>query len=145
MANVTFDPAAFKARFPEFATQTDPVLTAQWNTAALYVTTENYGRLMDDGRVYAVQLMTAHLLRLAANIAADAGGAGTPSIVAQASIDKVRITLAPPPTPDARTYWLNLTPYGQQLIVFLQARAVGGFYVGGTRERAAFRKAGGVF
>lgn len=145
MSDVTLDPAAFRIACPEFATKTDPEITAQWNIAILYVTTQNYGRITDTSRAYAIYLMMAHLFRLAANIASDPGGGGTPSITAAARIDKVLVTLSPPPTPDGLRYWLSLTPYGQQLLAFLSVRSIGGFYIGGSDERAAFRKAGGRF
>lgn len=149
---VTLDPATFRALFPEFADATaypEAALQIRWDAEAVgYVSDENCGDLRDAKRAYAVQLMLAHLLRLS-KLAASAGvgGAALAGVVTAATIDKVSVTLAPPPARDAWGYWLAQTPYGQQLSAFLSAQAVGGFYIGGNipAERSAFRKAGGVF
>jgi hypothetical protein len=50
-----------------------------------------------------------------------------------------------PPAANAWQYWLNTSPYGMQLLALLQAKGVGGLYVGGLPERDAFRKVYGVF
>lgn len=148
MTTVTLVPAAFRALFPEFANVAaypDAVLQTRWDTeATLHVDPEVYGDLTAARRTYAVQLMLAHLLRLSAMVAL-AGAEGAVGVLTGATIDKVSITLAPPPARGAWGHWLAQTPYGQQLVAFLSAASVGGFYVGGNAERSAFRKAGGVF
>ncbi|OWK47571.1 hypothetical protein FRUB_01270 [Fimbriiglobus ruber] len=37
-----------------------------------------------------------------------------------ATIDKISVTLEPPPAPNAWQYWLQSSPYGQQLLALLQ-------------------------
>jgi hypothetical protein len=149
MADVTLDPALFRQLFPEFAANppnTDAVIQFRWDEAALYVTTENCGDLIDARRQHAVMLMTAHLMRLAVLLAAaPAGEPATPGVVTGATIDKVSVTLQPPPSRNEWGYWLNQTPYGQQLLAYLRVQSVGGFYVGGLPERDAFRKVYGVW
>lgn len=49
------------------------------------------------------------------------------------------MTVAAAPGTTSYTYWLNSTPYGQQLAALLARCSAGGFYVGGLPERAAFR------
>jgi hypothetical protein len=143
---VTLDPATFRALFPEFAAQTDEALQIRWdNEATAYVSADNCGDLTGTKRAYAVQLMLAHLLRLSAMAVENPSGPA--GVVTAATIDKVSVTQAPPPVSagDAWGHWLQQTPYGGQLAAYLKRQAVGGFYVGGHPERAAFRKAGGVF
>jgi hypothetical protein len=66
--------------------------------------------------------------------------------VSGASVDKVSVTLTPPPVKSQWQWWMSLTPRGAQLLALLKSKAAGGLYVGGLpAERAAFRKAGGVF
>lgn len=146
---ITMDIATFRALFPEFADVVeypDAALQTRWDAEAVaYVSDEDCGDLAGTKRAYAIQIMLAHLLRLS-KLAAAAGAGATPAgVVTSATIDKVSVTLAPPPARDARGYWLAQTPYGQQLSAYLTAQAVGGFYVGGRAERAGFRKVGGAF
>ena len=79
--------------------------------------------------------MTAHLLALSVMIASG----NTPGVMVAATIDKISITLEPPPAPNAWQYWLQTTPYGQQLLALLQVASVGGFYAAsGVPGRAGF-------
>lgn len=149
MADVTLDKPLFRSLFPEFAdvvAYPDAVLQTRWdNEATLYVTAANEGDLMDGKRAYAIQCMLAHLLRLTKlATAAGAGGTAVTGVVTQATVDKVSVTLAPPPARGEWGHWLAQTPYGVQLSAFLSAQAAGGFYYGGLPERSAFRKVGGV-
>ncbi len=147
---VTLDVAVFRVMFPEFASveaYPDAVLQLRWdNEAVAFVSDENCGSLTGTKRAYAVQIMLAHLLRLSKLAAqVDAGGMQVAGVVTGATIDKVSVTLAPPPSRGEWGYWLAQTPYGAQLASYLSMQAAGGFYVGGNPERAAFRKVGGVF
>jgi hypothetical protein len=142
--------ATFRALFPEFASveaYPDEALQIRWDAEAVaYVSDENCGDLRDAKRAYAIQLMLAHLLRLSKLAAAEGtDGPAVAGVVTGATIDKISVTLAPPPTRDAWGYWLAQTSYGGQLSAFLSRQAVGGFYIGGMPERAGFRKVGGVF
>lgn len=137
----TFDAAAFKAAFPAFASVDDLTLQGYWDAAVCYISPNNYGWLVDDCRLRALNLMTAHLARLAEIIATGQ----LPGLEQSASIDKISVTMTPPPVKNQFHWWLSLTPYGQQLLALLLARSAGGFYIGGLPERAAFRKVGGLF
>lgn len=146
MAVVTLDKTLFRGLFAEFAdvvAYPDAVLQSRWdNEATAYVSADNCGDLIDARRAYAIQCMLAHLLRLAKVVSDASSLAG---VVVGAQIDKVQVQLAPPPTRGEWGHWLGQTPYGQQLMAYLQSQAVGGFYVGGNPERAAFRKVGGIW
>lgn len=134
----SFNAAAFRVTYPAFANETTfPTVTLQayFTTAGSYLANDNYGQLRDDSRYTALTLMTAHLAALSVLIAAGE----TPSVAAGASIDKVTVSLEPPPVKSQFHWWLSTTPYGQQLLAMLQMRSAGGFYLGGSRTRGGFR------
>ena len=141
---ITLDIAAFRALFTAFADTTtypDATITMFWDTAINYVSNADYGELNGSSREYALQLMTAHLLALQAIV----NKGQTPSMVNSSTIDKISVSLTVAPVKNQWQWWLNLTAYGQQLLALLQIKAVGGLYIGGLPERAAFRKVGGIF
>lgn len=92
-------------------------------------------------RYRALTLLTAHLAALGVLIAAGQ----VPGLVQTATVDKVSVSLTPPPILTQFQWWLSLTPYGQQLLALLQVASVGGIYIGGLPEISAFRKVGGIF
>lgn len=144
---VTFDPALFRAQFPQFADDTifpDALLIGQFELACDYVSPDEYGRMSAAARRQAVYLMTAHLLALGV-IVASGGYTGQPGIVQSSSVGDVSVTLTPPPVKSQWRWWLNTTPYGSQLVALLEAQSAGGFYIGGLPERSAYRKVGGIF
>ncbi|MDL2313387.1 DUF4054 domain-containing protein [Desulfovibrio sp. OttesenSCG-928-C14] len=144
-ASYEFDPASFRAAFPEFA---DPVawpdaqLVRNNEMALCYISPRPGKRLKGACRALAIDLMTAHLLKLDQALASgDMSG-----LVNSATVDKVSVSLTPPPLKSQRDWWYALTGRGQQLLALLKSKAAGGLYVGGLPpERAAFRRAGGVF
>lgn len=143
-AVISFNVAAFRAAFPAFANATtypDPTLTGYWNAATCYISPVVYGRLQETCRGRALDLMTAHLAALADLIAAGE----QPGIITSATIDKISVAMEAPPSDNQWQYWLNLTPYGQQLLALLQVKSSGGFYIGGVAERSGFRRAFGGF
>jgi hypothetical protein len=140
----TLDAELFRKLFPEFADDAaypEPVLAARWTEATGYVSAETSpcGLLSEAKRGYALQCLTAHLLRLAKVIAQAGTGEGMTGVVIQATIDKVSVMLQAPPSRGEWGHWLAQTPYGQQLASFLAAQAAGGFYIGGSAVRGAFR------
>ena len=141
---ITLDIAAFRAMFPAYADETaypDTLLDVQWGLAVCYVSDNNHGRLSEACRTRALYLMLAHLLDLG-----DRVNSGAPSgQVVGASEDGVSVSLTPPPNESQFSWWLNVTPYGQQLNSLLDVNSVGGFYAGGRPERRGFRRIGGGF
>lgn len=147
MSTITLDLTAFRALCPQFADPAkfpDALVTLQFSMASGYVSTDTYGGMDVSARTNALYLMTAHLLALGVIIAAG-NYTGQPGFIIASRVGDVQVQLQPPPERGQWRYWLNLTPYGAQLIALLDAQAVGGGYVGGLPERAAFRKVGGVF
>lgn len=142
---ITFDVDLFRVQCSEFANDLlypDVLLQGFWDMAISYISDVNYGYLRDASRVLALNYMTAHLAKL--NLMITANPSGNTGLVQGAMIDKVSVTLTPPPLPNQFQWWLGLTPYGQMLLALLQVKSVGGMYVGGLPERAAFRKVGGI-
>ena len=142
---ITFDVAVFRQQFPAFdneATYSDATLQTMFDAATCYISDDDYGRLNGNCRLRALNLMTAHLQSIQDSINA---GEGSPDILVSASIGSTSVTVQPPENKDQWEWWLNQTPYGQQLLSLLLSTSVGGFYIGGLAERSAFRKFGGQF
>jgi hypothetical protein len=147
MSTITLDIATFRALYPQFAsagTFPDVALQAQFDMATGYVSVDTYGDMTQPVRTQALNLMTAHLLALGVVIAQN-NYTGQVGVVQAAGVDRINVTLQPPPQRNQWRWWLNCTPYGAQLVSLLDMQSAGGFFVGGLPERAAFRKTYGVF
>jgi hypothetical protein len=94
-------------------------------------------------RQLALYQMTAHLLTL--NDMANENEGAPSGLVQDAQVDKVRVSLTPPPVRSQFGTWLNLTAPGANLWALLAKTAVGGLYIGGNPERYGFRRVGGGF
>lgn len=143
-ALLTFDDAAFRLAFPEFTDEAlypETTLQMYWTQGVCYVSDYNCGWLRGDCRQQALNLMTAHIAKLAGMIAIGQN----PGVITNSTIDKVSVTIMPPPVKSQFQYWLATTPYGSRLWALLSVRSAGGFYVGGLPERSAIRKVGGIF
>lgn len=132
MPCINYNDTAFRILFPAYAnTTTYPasMLQAYWDTATAYVSNRNggcyTGGLTLAQQTLALNQMTAHLVYLAGLIALGQ----TPGVMVGATIDKISITLEPPPAPNQWQYWLQTSPYGQQLLALLQVASAGGFYI----------------
>lgn len=147
MTTIAFDPATFRATFGQFAspvTFPDSLLNLNFGLATGYVSPDTFGDMPVLARTSALNLMTAHITAIGVLIAQN-GYQGQVGVVTGAQVDRVNITLQPPPARSQWAWWLNTTPYGAQLSALLEAQAVGGMFVGGLPERAAFRRVGGGF
>lgn len=141
-ALIQFDVNAFYAAFPPFqGTITQDALQIYWDTASIMVDPTMPQAPYVARQTRYLQLMTAHLATLNIMIM----GGNLPGIITAATIDKVSVTLQPPPEKNQFQWWLNQTPYGQQLAALTQIATIGGFFVGGLPETSAFRKVGGIF
>lgn len=146
---LVYTDADFRAAFPFFADTTmypEARLQQNFVNGSGYISTLNYGAMVDANRQQALYLITAHVtvLQDALN-AAMAGQTMVIGILTQAKIDKVTVTVQPPVSKNAFQYWLNLTPYGQALLALLAVQSAGGWQVGGNPERQAFRRVAGGF
>lgn len=139
-----FDIPQFRVDYPAFSntvTYPDQILQNNFNNATCYISNEDYGWLAGDCRYQALTLMTAHLTALNDLVAAGQ----VPGLAQTATIDKISISLTPPPLKNQWQWWLSLTPYGQNLLALLQVNSVGGLYIGGLPETSAFRRFSGLF
>lgn len=142
-AVITFNVGEFRLQFPAFPDSeqySDATLQQFFTTATCYISDKNYGYLKGHCRKEALYLMVAHLAALNALILSG----NTPSVVQGAAVDKVNVTLVPPPAETQFAWWLQTTPYGMQLYALLTTAGAGGWYIGGLPETAAFRKVGGI-
>lgn len=65
MAVVVFDPAAFKARYPEFSTLTDAMLQGYFDEATIYLDNTDRSRVTDvNVRRVLLWMLTAHVAAL---------------------------------------------------------------------------------
>lgn len=140
----SLDLAGFRAAFPAFADPVawpDEMLARVNGEAQCYISPCPGTRLRGDCLSLAIGYLTAHLLKLEEAVNTGSGS----GLVSSASVDKVSISLTPPPVKNEFKWWLALTLYGQKLAALLKVKG-GIIYVGGLPpERSAFRKAGGVF
>ncbi len=132
MRTLQYIDADFRALFPAFAsTTTYPAVTLQlyWDVATDYISAnpQCWGGLKINQQTLALNQLTAHITQL--NTLAATGQAG--GIVQGATVDKVSVTLVPPPVPNQWRFWLNQTSYGQQLLALLEVASVGGWFLGG--------------
>ena len=111
MASVTFDPAAFKARYQEFAALGNPLLSAYFSEATLYLNNGDDSKVSDlTVREILLNMLVAHLAKL------NSGANGeTPSDlvgrVSQASEGSVSVTADMGP-PSGSAAWFLQTKYG---------------------------------
>ncbi len=146
-ACIQYNDANFRALFPQYANATTyPQATIQlnWNSAILYISNRSGGCYFGGPNLaqqtQAINLMTAHLLYLQGIIA----GGNIPAMVNGATIDKINVTLQPPPLKNQWQWWLSLTPYGQQLLALLLVVGVGGYYISTSPPGRAGFQFGGV-
>src|ERR1700759_2316421 len=111
MGTISFNEEAFRALFPAYGTTTPQtsalILQAYWDTATAYVSNRTggcyTGGMSLAQQTLALNQMTAHLLCLAGLIATG----NTPGVLTGATIDKISVTLEPPPAPNQWQYWLQ--------------------------------------
>lgn len=148
---LTFNYALFQQQFPTYSNPTtypESLLQNYWDIVINYMSNVgNYGSLQGAQRQYALNLLVAHMIYLSVLIGTGNPNTGSqvPGLMQTATIDKVSVGLTPPPLPNQFQWWLNQTPWGQQLLALLQMNSVGGFYIGGQGAVAAFGYQGGNY
>lgn len=142
----TFPVDVFLEEFGEFASLELPFVMRHGRRAMHYVKYGKAGMPIpsdDDGdRIYALFLMTAHLIQLSLNNANQNGeqpgsggssesGGGTVGRVKKAMIGSVTVETDSPNTYTSTdwTYWLQQTPYGSEFLAFMEAVAPLGVYL----------------
>lgn len=129
----TFNEQYFRSAYPEFGdakVYTTAQLQRWWFWTTTYMSPVNRCTFLISGLegptlFNGLNLMLAHFAEIER-----LGAAGqVPGIITEADIDKVSVTLEPPPLPDQFQWWLGTTRYGQSLLALLQICSVGGFYI----------------
>lgn len=133
MSNVEITKEDFVTSFPEFKEMDN--IDIFLIRAKCYISPNDYGNLSGDCRKLAIYLFAAHLLTLQKNIADGQTGAG---LTASASIDRVSVSMVPPPSLGAFEYWLNQTQYGAELLALLQSKMPVPLLLGGSFVRTLF-------
>lgn len=144
MTTIALNLTNFRAMFPAFANTTtfpDAMVTLYWGAACDYIEADDCVAFMLNGtaRELALMQMTAHLMELGAKAAKgiDVGP------IENSKVDKIDVKLAQRPATNMWQWWLSSTAYGKQLLGLLEVSSVGGLYIGGSPERAVFRRGNG--
>ena len=110
MPAVVFDPAAFKARYPEFAAVGDPLLQACFGEAGLYLSnTDNSPVQNVTRRAVLLNMLTAHIAALGGALSSDGQPrpVGRVSSATEGSVSASMEYLAP-----GSSAWFAQTQYG---------------------------------
>ena len=112
MPAVVFDPAAFKARYPEFAAVADPTLAACFDEAGLYLSHSDNSPVQNlTRRATLLNMLTAHVAYIGGLLSAD-GMPRPVGRVSQASEGSVSAAFeGVPPTPGSGA-WFQQSQYG---------------------------------
>ena len=134
MTVITLTVDGFRSDFVEFSnteTYSNELISSFINRSYGYISRNVYGILSEADRKLALELMTAHLLTINSKISSNTATGQ----IASTSIDAISVSLVAPVNKNAWQYWLNSTPYGQQLLALLQAHAPAGIYYGGSYQK----------
>jgi hypothetical protein len=112
MPAVVFDPAAFKARYPEFAAVANPTLAACFDEAGLYLSNSDNSPVQNlTRRATLLNMLTAHVAYIGGLLSAD-GMPRPVGRVSQASEGSVSAAFeGVPPTPGSGA-WFQQSQYG---------------------------------
>lgn len=140
-----FDLPSFQAACPALASKDPAALAAAFGVAVVSFTdgSGNDTCLLSGVQMQlALNLLAGHLFSISSGQTAGTGLSGPVTGATQGSVS---VQILTPPVRSMWEFWLASTPYGAQLLGLLQMIGAGGLLVGGSLERASFRKAGGVF
>ena len=159
MGGKPFDIDTFFSYLPEFdnpEAYPTAVIMAAGRNAQFWVSSEDCAWLCGDERKYAQVLMTGHLILMAmkAKNATDPNSAqngmitsgsvssvGGSGLLQSASVGGVSVSLQVPQYfKGPWDWWLGQTPYGQNLLAFLDSRAAVGIYGMGDDIRSCLRE-----
>lgn len=110
MTAVVFDPAAFKARYPEFAAVGGPLLSACFDEAGLYLSNADNSPVQNlTRRAVLLNMLTAHIAALGGALSSDGQPrpVGRVSSATEGSVSASMEYLAP-----GSSAWFAQTQYG---------------------------------
>src|SRR5690348_18385636 len=108
MTNIVFDYPTFQLQIPQYSNPEiypEQMISNFWTIGSNYMQTEVGFVLNAAGRTLGLNLFAAHLIYLQGLIQAGQ----VPGMVTGATVDKVNVTLTPPPLPNQFQWWMNLT------------------------------------
>lgn len=112
MTAVVFDPTAFKARYPEFATVANPSLQACFDEAGMYLSNGDNSRVQNLARrATLLNMLTAHVAYIGGLLSAD-GMPRPVGRVSQASEGSVSVAFEGVPLTPGSGAWFAQTQYG---------------------------------
>lgn len=112
MTSVVFDPAAFKARYPEFAAVNNSLLQSCFAESCLYLSNADTSPVQDVARrAVLLNMLTAHIAFLGGALSAD-GQAKPVGRVSQGSEGSVSASFDFVPATPGTGAWFNQTQYG---------------------------------
>lgn len=134
MSKVIVSIDSFYKQFPQFYNEEYQNICPNCLQRALtYISDINCGLLRGCKREKAIYLLTAHLTQLTYQAQNNQqSGAG---MVASATVDGVSVSYVQIPNMNQFDYWLNLTPYGAELLFLLNTLTAVPTYHGGSFER----------
>lgn len=138
MSSIVFDIAEFRTQYPIFDTISDAVVLRAFASAEMFISNNTSDYLTEVKLKFVLYLMTAHILQIGVESAANGGGSA--GIVSSTSIDKISVSFETRISKSAFQYFLNKTIYGEQILVLFSQLAAGGFYIGGSTATLGFRK-----
>ena len=144
MASILFNEQRFRDQFPAFSNSVlypEAMLQGTWTSVTFVFSDDDQGIENNPQRTRLLDLALAHWLHVASMTAK---GQNT-SVVNSATVDKVSVTAEPPKAKTHFQQWLMASPYGQEIRMIMKAATSAGVYIGGSNERASFRRAGGRF
>lgn len=132
----------FLEEFPEFGANgfTQAQVNRCGRMASRYITEWRNGFPLQeaDDRLYAMYLMTAHILTMRKNAADDFANGNSPTggRVRKATVGAVTVETDSPNsyTMDDYSYWLSQTTYGQELLAYLANSAPAGIYCNSRKD-----------
>lgn len=108
---VAFDPAAFKAAFPSFASVPDSVITGNFNLATLYLNNSYCSVVQDEPtRAQLLNLATAHVTALLNGVNGQPAS-GTVGRISNATQGSVSVQMEFKTDSEAASFWAQ-TPWG---------------------------------
>jgi hypothetical protein len=141
-----YDDASFRIACAAYADPTAypvDVVTGYFTLASTFMDPCDGPALCGAQLQLALNYLSGHLINLYTKI--NAGKAVPAGVITGSSVDRISVSIQPPPIRDQWENWLSQSPYGQMLWALLTVAAVGGFAIGLSLEQEGYRKAGGVF
>ena len=139
--NITISAADIRNAFPAFSDAEqypDGIIENSIEMAKCFISDTISGccPVSFECRALMLELMSAHILSLQSSGSSEQGGesSGVSGMITAATIADVHVNTAVPADQGQLQWYLNQTPYGQQLFALLKIKS-SPLYFGGSRQR----------